>query len=116
MGAGPSWRVFIPGRIITKDLYGDGHYEVIINKNQTSGLKLFNRARSFEKGEIYSLTWDADNLVTDWKTREISGYITDFQVKDADNDGEEELVVTVINSGSFLGPKPTSNIIFFKLF
>jgi TolB-like protein len=116
MGAAPSWRVFIPGRIITKDLYGDGHYEVIINKNQTSGLKLFNRARSFGKGEIYSLTWDADNLVTDWKTREISGYITDFQVKDADNDGEEELVVTVINSGSFLGPKPTSNIIFFKLF
>ena len=95
MGAAPSWRVFIPGRIITKDLYGDGFYEVIINKNLTSGTRLFDRVRSFDKGEIYSLVWDEDNLITNWKTREINGYISDFQVKDADNDGEEELVVAV---------------------
>jgi TolB-like protein len=116
MGAPPAWRVFIPGRIITKDLYGDGSYEVIINKNITSGSRLFDRVRNFDKGEIYGLVWDEDNLITNWKTREINGYITDFQVKDADNDGEEDLVVTVINPGSFMGPKPTSNIIFFKLF
>jgi len=116
MGAAPSWRVFIPGRIITKDLYGDGSYEVIINKNHRLGTALFDRARSFDKGEIYGLVWDGDTLITNWKTREISGYITDFQVKDADNDGEEELVVTVINEGSLLGPKANSNILFFKLF
>jgi len=116
MGASPSWRVFITGRIITKDMYGDGLYEVIINKNHRSGTGLFDRARSFDKGEIYSLAWDADNLVTDWKTREIGGYITDFQVKDADNDGEEELVISIINEGSIMGKKATSNILFFKLF
>jgi TolB-like protein len=116
MGAAPSWRVFIPGRIITKDLYGDGRYEVIINKNLTSGTRLFDKARSFDKGEIYSLAWDENSLVTDWKTREISGYITDFQLKDADNDGEEDLVISVINPGSITGPKATSNIFFFKLF
>jgi hypothetical protein len=116
MGAAPTWRVFIRGRIIAKDLYGDGSYEVIINKNHRLGMGLLDRARSFDKGEIYGLVWDGDTLITNWKTREISGYITDFQVKDADNDGEEELVVTVINEGSILGPKTTSNILFFKLF
>jgi len=116
MGAAPSWRVFIPGRIITKDLYGDGSYEVIINKNLTSGTRLFDRVRTFDKGEIYGLVWDEDNLITNWKTREISGYITDFQVKDADNDGEEELVISIINEGSIMGKKATSNILFFKLF
>jgi hypothetical protein len=116
MGAAPSWRVFILGRIITKDLYGDGSYEVIINKNLTSGTRLFDRARSFDKGEICGLVWDGDNLITNWKTREISGYITDFQVKDADNDGEEDLVISIINEGSITGKKATSNILFFKLF
>jgi hypothetical protein len=117
MGAPPPWRVFITGRVITKDLYGDGSCEVIVNKNLTSiGTRLFDRIRTFDKGEIYGLVWDGDTLITNWKTREISGYITDFQVKDADNDGEEELVVSIINPGTFMGKKATSNILFFKLF
>ncbi len=116
MGAAPPWRVFITGRVITKDLYGDGSYEVIVNKNLASGTRLFDRVRTFEKGEIYGLVWDEDTLITNWKTREISGYISDFQVKDADNDGEEELVVSIINPKTFLGKKATSNILFFKLF
>ena len=55
------------------------------------------------------------------KTRELDGYIADFQVKDADNDGEEELVVAVVapsqagDKGAF-DKKPTSSILFFKLF
>ena len=94
---------------------------MIINKNHTSGTRLFDRARSFDKGEIYGLVWDGDNLVTDWKTREISGYITDFQVKDADNDGEEELVLAVVlppepGLEGALSKKSRSNILFFKLF
>ena len=54
--------------------------------------------------------------VTNWKTREIKGYITDFQLKDADNDGEEDLVVAVVDTGGMFDRKATSNILFFKLF
>ena len=89
---------------------------MIVNKNNTSGTRLFDRVRSFDKGEIYGLAWDEDTLVTNWKTREINGYISDFQVKDADNDGEEDLVISIINPGSITGKKATSNILFFKLF
>jgi TolB-like protein len=112
----PPWRVYIPARILTKDLNGDGINEVIINKNYSSGI--FERLRTFESGEVYCLIWEEDNLVPQWKTKEIKGYISDYQLKDADNDGEEELVVAVISytDSSILGSKGISNILFFKLF
>jgi hypothetical protein len=37
-------------------------------------------------------------------------------VADVDNDGDEELVVAVVNLGSITDRKATSNILFFKLF
>jgi TolB-like protein len=112
---GPDWRVYIPGRIVVKDLNGDGVKEVIVNKNYRSS-RLTERIRDYEMGEIYSLVWQDGYLDTYWKTREINGYISDFQVADVDNDGDEELVVAVVNLGSITDRKVTSNILFFKLF
>jgi hypothetical protein len=66
-------------------------------------------------GEIYNLVWQEGYLETQWKTREINGYISDFQLKDVDNDGEEELVVAVVGYADISG-STTSNILFFKLF
>ncbi|MDI6764463.1 MAG: FG-GAP-like repeat-containing protein [Thermodesulfobacteriota bacterium] len=113
----PSWRVFIPGRILSRDLDGDGVNEIIINKNYSS-LTMFEKAKTYESGEIYNLVWDQDGLMTSWKTKEITGYLSDFQVKDADNDGNEDLVVAVVEShaSGSMGGKGTSAILFFKLF
>ena len=112
----PAWRVYIPGRIVIKDLDGDGLHEVIINKNTTSGTRFFDRVRSFDGGEIYHLVWEDGTLATNWKTKEIEGYISDFQMKDVDNDGEEELVVAVIDLGAVTARKGTSKIFFYKVF
>lgn len=114
----PDWRVYIPGRIIIRDLDGDGIKEVIINKNHSESLRLFERIRFFDKGEVHNLIWDGGNLMTNWKTREISGYIADYQIRDVDNDGEEELVLAVVNSirSGVMGGPGSSNILFFKLF
>jgi hypothetical protein len=85
--------------------------------------RLFEKARSFENGEIHCLIWDEFELVTDWKTRALKDYIADFQVKDVDNDGNEDLVVAVVGSevaeegvSGLLSKKTISNIFFFKLF
>ena len=86
----PPWRVYIPARILIKDLNGDGLNEVIINKNNFSGI--FERLRTIESGEIDCLIWEENDFVPQWKTQEIKGYIADYQLKDVDNDGEEELV------------------------
>ena len=114
-GDSPPWRVYVPGRILVRDLDGDGTDEVIINKNYSSTYGILSRIRSFEKGEIHDLVWEENAFVTNWKTREIAGYITDFQVRDIDNDGENELVVAVVNPSGPLDRKSTSNILFFKL-
>ena len=110
-------RVYIPGRILTRDLDGDGIPEVIVNKNEFSSGTFLARVRSFKKGEIFNLIWDEDGLRTNWKTREINGYIADYQIKDADNDGEEELVVAVVPTAeSILSRESKSNLLFFKIF
>ena len=111
-----NWRVFIPGRILIKDLDGDGLNEVIVNKNISSTTDWVDKLRRFEKGEISNLVWDDGTLITNWKTKEIGGYISDFQTIDIDNDGEEELVVATIDLGDITDRKGTSNILFFKLF
>lgn len=113
-GEGPGWRVFITGRVITKDLDGDGQKEVIINVNHRTQT-LTDRARNFDGGEIVNQVWQDGYLDTLWKTRELNGYIPDFQVRDVDNDGDEELVVAVVDLGS-ITEKVTSSILFFELF
>jgi TolB-like protein len=119
-GLSPTVRVYIHGRIIIKDLHGDGLNEVIVSKPNVS-MGISQKTRTFESGEVYSLFWNGKEIVVDWKTREIKGYIADYQIKDVDNDGEEELVVAVVNSpgegGTWAGGKDiNSNILFLKLF
>ena len=114
------WREYIPQRIIIKDLEGEGIPKVIINKNEFLTGSFFQRLRVYETGAIYNLIWDENMLTINWKTREIKGYIADYQIKDVDNDGEEELVVAVVapeeDVSGLLSQNPRSNILFFKLF
>lgn len=113
---GSDWRVFIPGRILLKDLDGDGLNEVIINKNISPTSGFFDKIRHFDRGEIDSLFWDEGTFTTNWRTKEINGYISDFQMKDVDNDGNEELVAAVMDLGKITERHNVSNILFFKLF
>ena len=105
----PAFRVYIPGRILVRDLDGDGTHELIINKN-TGNAASFERAKTFEKGEVFNMVWDENIFLKNWQTREVTGYIADYQVRDADNDGRDELVVAIVNPGG-----KTSNIFFYKL-
>ncbi len=116
----PPFRVYIPARILIRDLDEDGISEIIINKNEFASGTLFDRVRIYEKAEILNLVWDDSTLLTNWKTREIKGYITDYQIKDVDNDGEDELVVATVappeDTAGLLSRKERSNILFFKIF
>ena len=115
-----AWREYIPGRILIRDLDGDGIPEITINKNEFASGTFFKKVRVYEKGEIRNLVWEENTLTTSWKTREIKGYIADYQIKDVDHDGEEEMVVAVVlpeeETSGHLSQKSKSNILFFKLF
>jgi hypothetical protein len=107
---------YIPGRIISIDLDGDGRTEVIVNKNHFSTGRLFERIRLFERGEVYNLVWDGLMLAENWRTKEIPGYIADYQVKDFDNDGQRELVVAMVSQFKATQWSKDSVILFFELY
>jgi len=123
-GDAASTLVDIRGRILVKDPTGEGIPQIIVNKNEFLTGNLSERVKIYEKAEIRGLTWGEDGLTTDWKTREIKGYIADFQFKDVANDGNEELVAAVVappdteeeGITTFLSQKSRSNIYFFKLY
>ena len=35
-------------------------------------------------------------MVENWRTKKISGYVADYQFKDIDNDGENEVVLALV--------------------
>ena len=112
-------RVYIPQRIVVRDLDGDGNPEVIVSRNEFASGTIFEKVRIYEKGEIHDLVREERGLTTSWKTREIKGYIADFQIGDVENKGEQDLVVAVVapdeDTGGAFSMKSRSNILFFKL-
>jgi len=97
-------RLYLAQRIHIADLDNDGRIEVIVVKNKDFTRRLFSRLRLFKSGHVEYLTWDSLGLSVKWKTQEISGYISDYAIADLNNDGEDELVFSVVaKTGSVLG-------------
>ena len=118
----PPWRVYIPGRILVRDLDGNGIPQIVINKNEFATGAIIEKMKIYQNSGVYNLVWEENKLEINWKTREIKGYIADYQVKDIENIGEDELVIAVVApqegggiSGAFQR-KTESNILFFKLY
>jgi len=92
--------VYVNVRILTYDIKGDGKQEIVIVKNLSPAGRLFKNVRLFSNSEIYNLEWDGLGLIQNWKTRKIQGYVADYQFKDIDNDGQNEIVLAVALSHS----------------
>lgn len=89
-------RYYLPLRILISDTDKDGKNEIFVGKNTDSANRLFSRLRLFKGGHIECMQWDNFGLYPKWRTREISGYISDYAIGDIDNDGEPELTFSVI--------------------
>ena len=104
-GEGLEERIYLQKRVLFRNQKKGS--EVIIVKNISATGKLFARVRSYKESEVYSLVWDGLGLSENWRTKKIHGYTADFQIKDIDNDGRDELVVGIIDTstGSIFGKK-----------
>ncbi|HPC03517.1 MAG TPA: CsgG/HfaB family protein [Syntrophales bacterium] len=91
---------YVKLRILTYDLNGNGKNDVIIVKNVSPAGRVFKNLQLFTASEIYDLEWDGLGLSENWKTKKIQGYVADYQVKDIDNDGENEIVLALVVSFS----------------
>ena len=99
--------VYLQQRIFIADLDKDNQNEVIVVKNQDVTRGLLRRLRKYTSGHFEALVWDNVGLRPQWKTRRFSGYISDYDVDDFDNDGTAELVFAVLaqSDNAFSDPK-----------
>jgi TolB-like protein len=91
-------RIYLPPRIVVKDLDGDGIEDVTAVSNHFKGGGHIERTRPYDKGHVAGLVWDGMTLTQIWQTQDIPGYVADFQIKDVDNDGQNELVTASVNA------------------
>ncbi|MCK9229814.1 MAG: FG-GAP-like repeat-containing protein [Syntrophales bacterium] len=93
---GEEENVYANVRILTYDLKGDGKNEIIIIKNESTTERLLRNVKIFNRSEIYGFSWDGLGLLENWKTRSIQGYVTDYQFKDLNNDGRNQIVLALV--------------------
>jgi len=70
--------------------------EILIIRNISATGQFFRRGKSYTKGEVQVLTWTGALFMVNWKSREIPGYLADFQFQDVDGEKGKELIVAVI--------------------
>lgn len=107
-------KTYLNVRIITYDINKDGKREIIIVKNISSTGRAFANVKAFSKSEIYDLEWDGMGISVNWKTRPINGYVADYQFKDIDNDGENEIVLALVTTSGGV-TKPRSQLAAYDL-
>ena len=92
-------RMYLPHRIHVADLDGNGKNEIIVVKNEDVLGRFLSKQRSLEKGQIFGLEWDHDSFRQIWQSPVYMDYISDYTVGDADNDGQLELLFSVVVEG-----------------
>ncbi len=84
--------VAIKGRLIVKDIDGDGRLELILSKNVASTYA-FEAFRGYLYGEMYVFHWNGVALNEVWKIKRVSGFIDDFTIADLTNEGFDRLIL-----------------------
>jgi hypothetical protein len=106
--------IYMKPRILTYDLNKDGKKEVIVIKNLSAMGRVLKNMPLFTSAEVYNLEWDGIGLGEVWRTKKINGYVADYQIRDIDNDGQDEIVLALVLS---VGPtiKTNSCLVAYKL-
>jgi len=92
----PDTLFFIPQRVLLTDFDRDGRNEVLVVKNEDTTRGIMSRVRSYREGRFENLAWDNVGMRAVWRTRKFSGYISDYNLGDFDNDGQDEMVFAVV--------------------
>ncbi|MFH1575233.1 MAG: VCBS repeat-containing protein, partial [Acidobacteriota bacterium] len=88
--------IYLPQRIHIADINKDGKNEVLVPKNIDFAGRHLGRMRIYERGHIEGFDWSELGLNPKWKTRRLPGYISDWVIADLDNDGQDEIVCSVV--------------------
>ncbi len=100
--------VYIPQRLTTLP-----NGEILVPQND--GPRIFTRYRDFDESRIVAHKWNGSALQESWRTSSQNGYLADFTVADADNDGKDELVMVVKFKHKNLLQKGSSSVVIYEL-
>lgn len=98
MIAGDQPKPYINIRILSYDFAKKGKRDLVVVKNLSTVGRMFQNMKIFSTSEIYDMEWNGLAFSENWKTKKIHGYITDYQIKDIDNDGKPEVVLALVLS------------------
>ncbi len=62
------------------------------------GSRLFGSLREYKNSHLRAVAYDGYSMVERWRTKPQGGYMADYRVADADNDGVDEIVMLVMFS------------------
>ena len=98
------------------DLDQNGKNELIVNQNKSATGGYTERFKAFGEGKIVSLSWTGLALEPNWESRKMTGCLSAYHVKDLDNDGNPDLVVSILQErGAKFFQKAKSLVVSYKL-
>lgn len=91
----------------------DGTVLVPVNE----GSRTFSAFRAFNSSHLKAVAFDGYSLVERWRTKPQGGYLGDFRMADADNDGVAEIVMLVMFSrgGMLKGSYGNSALLIYEM-
>jgi hypothetical protein len=87
--------------------------EIVVVQNESQ--RIIQRYRSFKKSRLVALAWNGFAMMESWKTASQLGYLGDFAVADADNDGKDELVMAIKFQHKGLTNEARSSVVIYEL-
>ncbi|MBW2608823.1 MAG: VCBS repeat-containing protein [Deltaproteobacteria bacterium] len=95
--------IYFSPPLFMSDLDNDGSNEVVVCKNASAVGRILGRAKFYTSGKVHLLSWDGSDLATKWETKKLSGGpVTGYFIKDVDNDGRPELVISSLKRSGII--------------
>ena len=108
--SGENW-YYMPQRILAVTMHPDKPQKLfVVSANSATG-RVFERYRRYTSATFKTLAYDGLGLATEWESRKLSGYVSDFGIFDYDQDGSDEIVGTIVIKGMDFFKKKTSTVI-----
>jgi TolB-like protein len=110
-------RAYFNPRITFHPVGEDQKNKVFLIKNSEFGAGSLGRIKRFKEGRVEVMSWNGIALAPVFQTAPLQGWVSDFSIADIDNDGIEELLISVVTRSkiAILAKDKASNIISYKL-
>ena len=110
-------REYLNPRIKFHPVGEDQKKKVFLITNNEFGAGSLGRIKRFKEGLVEVMSWNGIALAPVFQTVPLQGWVSDFSIADIDNDGTEELLISVVTRSkvAILAKDKASNIISYKL-